>query len=149
MLATVVVSIDEAVSRSASGSFGSNLIEADLAVQARSAGGLDESLVRQVRAVAGTAPALAVVQVNSHALGSGDGAELSVLGLQGPARLFVPDGVTASVGGLARPLDRPPLVVGEPWLRQHHLQVGDRVELETSRGPSTWEIAGAISGDVA
>lgn len=148
-LATLVVSINERVSDASRSASGSEVVNANLVVQARSAGGFGADLAGRIRSASKGVPVTAVVQVNTRlAERSGDGARLSLLGVDRGARRFLPAGVTASVARRSLNFDAPALVVGETWLRRLGLEVGDRIRLEAARGTHPWTIAGALKGDL-
>jgi putative ABC transport system permease protein len=150
MLVTLVMSINQAVSGATRSTSGSEIVNADLAVQARSAGGISTSLARRLRAAAAPAPATFVLQVNTRLSDGDEGSDsyLSVLGVDQAARSFLPPGIVANVAKRKVDFDAPPLVVGEEWLRRQGLRVGDRIRLQSARGTSPWVIAGSIEGDL-
>lgn len=147
-LATLVVSINDSVSSAARAASGSSIVDADLAVQARSAGGIDYRLARRVDRAVGDGTVAAVIQVNSRLTGSGsgNGAVLSLLGVDQHAREFLPAGVGENLIERQGDPGAPPLVAGRAWLRRNGLEVGDRVRLLTSRGTEPWTVAGAVPG---
>lgn len=147
-LTTMVVSIDDSVSNAAQSASGSGIVKADLAVQARSAGGISYALGRRVRGALGDGVASAVVQVNTRLAGDGNGSVLSLLGVEQNARAFLPPNVGADLIEREAAPGAPPLVVGQQWLERNDLEVGDRVRLQTSRGSRPWTVVGAVPGSL-
>lgn len=145
-LTTLVIAIDQSVSGAARSTSGTDIVNADLAVQARSAGGVSFALARRVSRAAGKAPVAPVVQVNSRL--SGSDSNLSLLGVDRNAEAFVPPGVTQDLSKRKALPRAPPLVVGKPWLERNGKAVGDRVRLQTARGTVPWTIVGTIDGDL-
>jgi putative ABC transport system permease protein len=149
-LTTLVISINQSVSSAARSASGRDIVKADLAVQARSAGGVSYAFGRRIRRAAGRAPVSGVVQVNSRLsdAGGGDQGVLSVLGVERNAEAFIPPGVARDLAESRGSPNAPPLVVGEPWLERNDKAVGDRIRLQTARGTLPWTIVGSISGDL-
>lgn len=149
-LTTMVVSINDSVSSAAQSASGSGIVKADLAVQARSTGGISYGIGRRVRRAIGDGEVSAVVQVNTRLAdgGAGNGSVLSLLGVEQNARAFLPPGVGEDLIEREAAPGAPPLVVGERWLERNHLAVGDRVRLQTSRGSRPWTVVGGVSGSL-
>ncbi len=149
-LTTMVVSINDSVSNAAQSASGSGIVKADLAVQARSAGGVSYALGRRVRRVVGDGAVSAVVQVNTRLAGGGadNGAVLSLLGVEQNARSFLPPGVGTDLIQREAAPGAPGLVAGKQWLQRNDLAVGDRVRLQTSRGSRPWTVVGAVPGSL-
>ena len=147
-LTTLVVSINDSVSSAARAASGSGIVKADLAVQARSAGGISYELGRRVDRAVPDGDVSAVVQVNSRLAGdgNGNGAVLSILGVEQNARAFLPPNVTEDLVRRQAAPGTQPLVVGAEWLARNDLAVGDLVRLQGPRGTESWTVVGAVPG---
>lgn len=150
-LATLVVSINDAVSHAARAANGTDVIHADLAVRARSAGGVAASLGPRLRVAIPGARIAPVLQVNSRLAGS-DGRDpaglLSVLGVDSRVGAFFPRARAQELIVRREKPGAPGLLVGTAWLRRNDHSVGDRIRLLTGRGVSAWTIVGQIPGDL-
>lgn len=149
-LATLVVSINDSVSHAAQSANGIEMVRADLAIGARSAGGMSYALARRLRDTAGSSKTTAVIQVNSRSGrgGLGERSVISVLGVDRNAKTFFPGAqVKRQSAHRAKP-GAPGLVVGKAWLDRNGYRVGERIELVTPRGTAPWTVVGTIRGDL-
>jgi putative ABC transport system permease protein len=144
-LASMVVSIDGVVSDAVRSADGASLMRADVVVRSRSSAGFDHRLGRRLRAAAGDARTLAVLQANAQLVErrGAPTAPIALLGVSPEAPRFVP-GVSRALVERRAAVGAPGLLVGERWLRANGLRVGDRIRLTTPRGASPWTVVGEL-----
>ena len=145
----MAVCVQESVQAAATGlarSVESAAGRAQLEVRALDETGLDESVLAAVRAVAGVAQAVPVIEVNAH-VGGHPGRTLLVTGLDllDDATLdFHEDDLRTIQDSLLFLAKTDSIAVGEDFARRNALDVGSPLSLVTSRGKRDFVVRGLL-----